>query len=70
MAKRNEIEVCFYAIASKKFIETPEDVVYMKFDLQEYEGLQTPWKGHYEKYVEYKVQTIKITICYVEDLDM
>ena len=62
MAKRNEIEVCFYAVASKKFIETPEDVVYMKFDLQEYEGLQRPWKGHFEKYVEYKLQTINNNI--------
>ena len=60
MTKRNEIEVCFYAVASKEFIETPEDVVYMKFDLQEYKGLQKPWKGYSEKYVEYKLQTRKI----------
>lgn len=49
-SRSDVVEVHFYAIASKKFVEKLEDIVCMRFALQEYNGFSQLWKTNYMPY--------------------
>lgn len=45
-SRSGHVEITFYAIASKKFVEKPSNSIYLRFALEEMKGFQTVWKTY------------------------
>lgn len=49
-SRSDHVEITFYAIASKKFVENPNNNIYLRFALEEMKGFQTLWKTYPMQY--------------------